>query len=103
MEQAFARQEAIMRGVMERGLAVMFIKWWAMPFKSLFRRLRLRRMLQLKRSADCRLKMWGEHGPLLVRMALHTAVVEERADDYVGPQLNRVARLLGAGSAGKYC
>jgi class 3 adenylate cyclase len=39
---------------------------------------------------------WGENGPLLVRMALHTAVVEEREDDYVGPQLNRVARLLGS-------
>jgi class 3 adenylate cyclase len=35
---------------------------------------------------------WGEPGPLRVRMALHSGAAEERADDYVGPLLNRVAR-----------
>ena len=44
---------------------------------------------------------WGETGPLRVRMALHTGVTEERGDDYVGPSLNRVARLLGAGYGGQ--
>src|SRR5262247_1457927 len=40
---------------------------------------------------------WPETCQLRVRMALHTGVTEERGDDYVGPALNRVARLLGAG------
>ena len=44
---------------------------------------------------------WHETGPLRVRMALHTGVTEERGDDYVGPALNRVARLLGAGYGGQ--
>ena len=44
---------------------------------------------------------WHETGPLRVRMALHTGVTEERDDDYVGPVLNRVARLLGAGYGGQ--
>src|SRR5215208_2755382 len=40
---------------------------------------------------------WEETGPLRVRMALHTGAAEERAGDYFGPSLNRVARLLSAG------
>jgi predicted ATPase/class 3 adenylate cyclase len=44
---------------------------------------------------------WGEPGPLRVRMALHSGTAEERADDYVGPLLNRVARLLVAGHGGQ--
>jgi predicted ATPase len=34
-------------------------------------------------------------------MALHTGVTEERGDDYVGPMLNRVARLLSTGHGGQ--
>jgi len=39
--------------------------------------------------------------PLRVRMALHTGQAEERDDDYFGPALNRVARLLAAGHGGQ--
>ena len=41
----------------------------------------------------------GQH--LLVRMALHTGVVEEHTGDYIGPVLNRAARLLVAGHGGQ--
>jgi predicted ATPase/class 3 adenylate cyclase/Tfp pilus assembly protein PilF len=44
---------------------------------------------------------WAETGPIRVRMALHTGVTEERGDDYVGPVLNRAARLLGVGHGGQ--
>jgi len=44
---------------------------------------------------------WGELGPLRVRMALHSGTAEERVDDYVGPLLNRVARLMAAGHGGQ--
>ena len=44
---------------------------------------------------------WPNNTPLRVRMALHTGVTEERGDDYVGPALNRVARLLGVGFGGQ--
>src|SRR5215207_9672563 len=44
---------------------------------------------------------WEETGPLRVRMALHTGAAEERAGDYFGPSLNRVARLLSAGHGGQ--
>jgi len=44
---------------------------------------------------------WGTIGPLGVRMALHTGVVEERGGDYSGLPLSRVARLLSAGHGGQ--
>src|SRR2546423_523392 len=44
---------------------------------------------------------WGEVDPLRVRMALQTGVAELRDDDYFGPPLNRVARLLSAGHGGQ--
>jgi predicted ATPase/class 3 adenylate cyclase len=44
---------------------------------------------------------WGTVEPLRVRMALHTGAAEERAGDYFGPSLNRVARLLAVGHGGQ--
>jgi predicted ATPase/class 3 adenylate cyclase len=45
---------------------------------------------------------WGEAtGSVRVRMALHTGVAEERARDYFGQPVNRVARLLSAGHGGQ--
>jgi predicted ATPase/class 3 adenylate cyclase len=44
---------------------------------------------------------WGETGPLQVRMALHSGAAEPQGDDYVGPTLNRAARLLAAGHGGQ--
>jgi LuxR family maltose regulon positive regulatory protein len=44
---------------------------------------------------------WGATGPLRVRMALHTGTAELRGDDYFGPSLNRVARILALGHGGQ--
>jgi len=47
-------------------------------------------------------EQWDKVGSLRVRMALHTGdVAEERSEDYFGPPLNRVARLLAAGHGGQ--
>jgi predicted ATPase/class 3 adenylate cyclase len=47
---------------------------------------------------DC----WSEVGsPLTVRMALHTAAAEPRDQDYLAPELNRLARLLSAAHGGQ--
>lgn len=40
---------------------------------------------------------WSAVGGLRVRMALHTGIADERDDDYFGPTVNRVARLLAIG------
>ncbi|MCH8899046.1 MAG: tetratricopeptide repeat protein [Acidobacteria bacterium] len=42
-----------------------------------------------------------ETGALRVRMALHTGEPDERDGDYLGPPVNRVARLLAAGHGGQ--
>ena len=44
---------------------------------------------------------WGQVGTVRVRMAVHAGAAEERDDDYFGPPLNRVARLLAAGHGGQ--
>ena len=43
---------------------------------------------------------WGET-PIRIRMALHTGTAEVRDDDYFGPSVNHVARLLSAGHGGQ--
>src|SRR3990172_1398374 len=44
---------------------------------------------------------WEVPGGLRVRMALDTGVAEERDEDYFGPILNRIARLLAAAHGGQ--
>ncbi|HEU5100067.1 MAG TPA: adenylate/guanylate cyclase domain-containing protein, partial [Roseiflexaceae bacterium] len=44
---------------------------------------------------------WGQIGPLRIRIALHTGVADMHDGDYVGPTLNRAARLLSAGHGGQ--
>lgn len=39
---------------------------------------------------------WDELTPIYVRMGLHTGTCDVREGDYVGPPLNRVARLMAA-------
>ena len=40
---------------------------------------------------------WPTTAPLLVRMAIHSGDAEVRHDDYFGPSVNRVARVLAIG------
>jgi class 3 adenylate cyclase len=44
---------------------------------------------------------WPTSQPIVVRMALHTGVSEERDGDYFGPAVNRTARLLGVARGGQ--
>jgi predicted ATPase/class 3 adenylate cyclase len=44
---------------------------------------------------------WEETGPLRVRIAVHSGPAELRDDDYFGPTLNRVARVLSVGHGGQ--
>lgn len=44
---------------------------------------------------------WGDVGPVLIRMALHSGTAEEREADYFGPTVNRVARLVSAAHGGQ--
>jgi len=44
---------------------------------------------------------WPTNAPLRVRMAIHSGDAERRDDDWFGPSLNRVARLLSIGHGGQ--
>jgi predicted ATPase/class 3 adenylate cyclase len=44
---------------------------------------------------------WQTHRPILVRMAMHTGVCEERDNDYFGPAVNRAARLEAIAHGGQ--
>jgi len=44
---------------------------------------------------------WSSPVALQVRMAIHAGAAEPRGDNYVGPSLNRVARLLALASGGQ--
>jgi class 3 adenylate cyclase len=44
---------------------------------------------------------WPTSRPIVVRMALHAGVCEERDGDYFGPAVNRVARLLAVAGGGQ--
>ena len=48
-----------------------------------------------------RAEPWPERARIQARMALHTGAAELRDDDYFGPPLNHVARLLAAGHGGQ--
>ncbi|MEN4042915.1 MAG: tetratricopeptide repeat protein [Anaerolineaceae bacterium] len=100
MEQAFARQEAILRKAMTGNGGYVY-KMIGDAFQVAFSTASSAVTAAVDAQRALQAEDWGEHGPLFVRMALHTAVVEERKDDYVGPQLNRVARLLDAGHGGQ--
>jgi predicted ATPase/class 3 adenylate cyclase len=100
MQGAFARHEAILRaafaahgGYAYKMIGDAFQVAFATAPDALAAALEAQRTLQAE--------PWGEIGPLRVRMALHTGVTEERGDDYVGPVLNRVARLLSVSHGGQ--
>ncbi|HEX6606869.1 MAG TPA: tetratricopeptide repeat protein, partial [Chloroflexia bacterium] len=101
MPAAFARQEAILRA------AIAAQEGWAYKqigdaFQAAFQTAPAALVAALAAQRALAAEPWPEAiGPLRVRMALHTGVAEERADDYVGPPLYRAHRLLSAGHGGQ--
>ena len=100
MQQAFARQEVILRAAMVAHHGYIY-KMIGDAFQVAFSTAPEALAAALEAQMGLVSENWGEIGALKVRMALHTAVTEERSDDYVGPELNRVARLIGAGYGGQ--
>ena len=100
MRGAFARQEAILRAVIAAHDGYPY-KMIGDAFQVAFSTAHQAATAALEAQHLLNSEPWGEPGPLRVRMALHTGVTEERSDDYVGPALNRVARLMSAGYGGQ--
>lgn len=100
MSHAFTRQESILRsaaaahgGYVYKMIGDAFQIAFDTAVNALHAAVAAQRALQEEN--------WGTYGPLRVRMALHTGVTEEREDDYVGPILNRLGRLLSVSHGGQ--
>ena len=100
MAAAHKRQEEIVRQAMARQGGYVY-KMIGDAFQVAFSTAPQALRAAVAAQRDLAAEPWGEVGSLKVRMALHTGVTEERADDYVGPTLNRVARVLSAGHGGQ--
>lgn len=102
MRAAFARQEAIFRESVARygGFPYKMIgDAFQVAFETAPDALRAALEAQQRLQAE----PWEQMNipPVRLRTALHTGVTEERGDDYVGPALNRLGRLLGACHGGQ--
>jgi predicted ATPase/class 3 adenylate cyclase len=100
MRAALARHDALVRAAVARtggrvfkAIGDAFCAAYPSPVKALDGALAIQRALGAE--------AWGAPGPLRVRAAIHMGEAEERDDDYFGPALNRVARLLSAGHGGQ--
>jgi predicted ATPase/class 3 adenylate cyclase len=100
MSAALRRHDALMResiethgGYIFKVIGDAFCAAFATAPEALAAAVRAQRKLT---SAD-----FSNIGGLRVRMALHTGQAEERDDDYFGPTVNRVARLLAIGHGGQ--
>lgn len=97
MHAAFSRHEAILRSAIAANSGYAY-KMIGDAFQAAFHT-----APQAVRAAiDAQRALYSENWPeetgeVRVRMALHTGATEERGDDYVGPTLNRAARLLATG------
>ncbi len=103
MKHAFTRQEAILREATTRQDGYPY-KMIGDAFQIAFSTAPQAMTAALEAQRGLQTEPWGEV-ELRVRMALHTGVTEERrdelGDDYVGPALNRLGRLIGVGYGGQ--
>jgi len=101
MKAAVERHDLILQeaidaagGVVFRRMGDAFCAAFTLASQALDAVLTMQRALHLER--------WDPHiAPIKVRMALHTGPGEVRDGDYVGPHLNRIARLLTVGYGGQ--
>ncbi|HET9908277.1 MAG TPA: adenylate/guanylate cyclase domain-containing protein, partial [Anaerolineales bacterium] len=100
MKTAYARHESILRQAVasHNGYAYKMI---GDAFQVAFETAPQALAAALEAQRALHAEPWPETCQMRVRMALHTGVTEERGDDYVGPALNRVARLLSAAYGGQ--
>src|SRR5436190_6346533 len=100
MQVAHARHEAILRHAIQANGGYAY-KMIGDAFQAAFSTAPQALQAALDAQRALHAQSWGEAGELRVRMGIHTGITEEREDDYVGPLLNRVARLMSAGHGGQ--
>lgn len=100
MQAAVRRHDALMRSAIESNGGYIF-KTIGDAFCAAFRSSEEALAATLEAQRRIATEDWNEVGGLRVRMAIHTGIADERDDDYYGPTVNRVARLLAIGHGGQ--
>jgi predicted ATPase/class 3 adenylate cyclase len=100
MQAALARHDTLLRAIIEQDGGVV-VKMSGDGVHAAFARAPDALAAALAAQRAFQTQEWGALDALQVRMALHTGVSEERAGDYFGPVLNRVARVLATGHGGQ--
>jgi len=100
MPTALARHDAILRAAIAERAGVVF-RTEGDAVCAAFARALDAFMATLEAQQALHAEPWGPTGPIRVRMALHTGLVEVAGNDYQGLTLSRIARLLAAGHGGQ--
>jgi predicted ATPase/class 3 adenylate cyclase len=100
MRTALARHDAIMRGAIEHSGGLVF-KTIGDAFCAAFIQPEAAVSAALDAQLGLSAESWDGMDPIRVRMAIHTGEAESRDDDYFGPPLNRVSRMLSLGQGGQ--
>ncbi|MBV8155157.1 MAG: adenylate/guanylate cyclase domain-containing protein, partial [Candidatus Eremiobacteraeota bacterium] len=93
MQEAVARHDELMRSVIERHGGCVF-KTVGDEFCTAFANAKDALAAAIEAQYALRERDWSSIEGLRVRMAIHAGAVEHRDNDYFGPPVNRVARLL---------
>ncbi|HVA27920.1 MAG TPA: adenylate/guanylate cyclase domain-containing protein [Candidatus Baltobacteraceae bacterium] len=100
MQAAVRRHDALMRSAIETNGGYIF-KTIGDAFCAAFRSSEEALAATVEAQRRISTEDWNEVGGLRVRMAIHTGIADERDNDYYGPTVNRVARLLAIGHGGQ--
>jgi class 3 adenylate cyclase len=100
MAAALRRHDEIVRGAIEQAGGYVF-KTAGDSFCAAFSAARAGLDAALAAQRSLAAEPWPTSRPIVVRMALHAGVCEERDGDYFGPAVNRAARLLSVASGGQ--
>jgi class 3 adenylate cyclase len=100
MAAALRRHDDIVRDSIERAGGYVF-KTAGDSFCAAFSAVRAGLDAALTAQQRLAAESWPTSRPIVVRMALHVGVSEERDGDYFGPAVNRAARLLGVAHGGQ--
>jgi len=100
METALRRHDVILREAVERHDGVVF-KTIGDAFCVVFGRAESALEAALKLQRDIAREDFSAVDGIRVRAAMHTGTTDERDDDYFGPTVNEVARLVAIGHGGQ--
>ncbi len=101
MKSAVERHDAILRGAIEANGGFVF-RTEGDAFRAAFDTALPALLAAVQAQSALETEPWAQEiAPLRVRIALHTGAIEARDGDYVGPSLNRMARLLAVANGGQ--